>query len=147
MSQAYDEVIETGKAILKGRWKDSYVKQAPDIGIEQLDCPGCGVTIMKLMPAGAERITRVKTQTFIQTFVALCKLANYREVSFKMTDGSRHVTNMCHECAEASQDPMFATAIYARNLAQFQSEGTPVSDALANRGPVERLHVANAITD
>lgn len=147
MSKAFKEAIQAGRAILKGKWQDSNVKMDRQFGITEIKCPGCGVVIARLMPIGPQKISRHKQQTIVQEGMLLGKIANYREVLFEMTDGSKHVTNVCVDCAKDAEDPATAVALYAQNLSQFSAEGHVLSDRMCDRGPVRVLKVADSIKE
>lgn len=147
MTRAYREAVGAGKTILREAWRDSYAKTERGVGITELRCSGCGVVIARLLPVGPGEVHRHKDRTIVQEYVALTKIANYREVMWEMNDGSRHVTNMCVDCAGHSADPMFAVALYASDLAQWSSEGGRLSDEMCNRSPVRVIKIADAIRE
>lgn len=147
MTKAFQEAIDAGKAILKDKWQRKHVTFDRQFGITELRCPSCGVAIAKLLPVGAQKITRIKSQTIIQEGMSLAYLANYREVLMQMNDGSRHVMNCCVECAALASDPATAVAMYAANLSQWSSEGAALSDAMCDRSPTEVLKVDDYIKE
>ncbi len=147
MTKAFQEAIETGRAILGDLWKGKFATYDRQFGLTELMCPLCGVLIAKLLPVGSQNIRRVKGQTIIQEGVALARLASYREVLLDMNDGSRHVVNVCAECAGHMHDPMVSVARYAADLAQWSSEGSTLTDDTCNRSPVAVLKVADYIRE
>lgn len=146
MTVAFKEAVDTGRAILKDAWRDSYTTASRAQGVTEVRCPGCGTVIRKMLPVGPQAITRVKNQTFVSEQMQLVCLANYREVLLEMTNG-RHVLCTCDRCALEVHDPMFATALYAASLAEMSAEGARLSDAMCNRGPVGVLKIADTISE
>jgi hypothetical protein len=92
--------------------------------MSEVACKGCGAQIRGLVAAEqAGEITKRGNKTVIRERVVLACLPNYREVLLQASDGSRHVTCMCDQCASKLSDPVLAEAVYCMDLEQWSKEG------------------------
>jgi hypothetical protein len=123
-------------------------------GLVELLCRVCGTVIGKTLPVGQQRVRRVKGQTFIETEVQFCYLANYREIEIEQTvdfeDPARlgkHVGCVCVDCAPKLQaDPALLAQFCETDLAQWRSEGQTITEQM-DRRPTRVLRVAQQIRD
>ena len=106
-------------------------------------CSVCGTQISGMV---ADRDFEIKREqggrTIIQERLMLAPNASYREVSFAMDDGSRHITNVCSECADKLiNDSELREAVYSSDLAVWEDEGV-VHETCYKRAPVRVLQIA-----
>jgi hypothetical protein len=145
MTQAYKDAIANGKAKAK-KWCDSYAKVERGVGITEIACACCGTPISALKEVGRQRERRAGNRTVVETGVMLTRLAGYVEVAFEMSDGSKHVTNACADCANGMEnDAALREACYAMDLSQWSSEGITLSDRMCERKPVGVIKIAPEI--
>lgn len=145
MSKAFRDAIELGKAAAKDKWRDKFAEY-DGRQVSHVACRLCGSVIARWMPVGKQEISRVKNQTFIDTKIAFTYLPNYREVLMEMSDGNKHVANMCADCAgKLDEDAM--QAAWSMDLSQWASEGATLSDSTCNRYPIRVLKVAAEIKE
>lgn len=145
MTKAYKDAIANGRAKAKV-WHNTFAEFDRKQGLVGLSCSCCGTPIAGVKEVGEQRVTRTGRQTIIQTRAAFIRFAAYREIAFKMSDGSKHVSNCCAGCVDelrASQNAR--EAFYAMDLSQWSSEGITLSDATCARKPVEVVAVAPEI--
>lgn len=148
MTEAFRRAIDAGRVTLGDKWANSYAKFDRQFGLTSISCSLCRVEIARLMPVGNQVIRRVKNQTFIQEGVMMGRLANYREVLMEMDDGSKHVSNLCVDCAtKIATDSSLREALYSADLSQWSSEGNRLSDEICTRKPVSVLQTADFIRE
>lgn len=122
-------------------------------GMTELQCPMCAAVIGKMLPVGHQQVRRVRGQTFVETQLQFCYLANYREVEFDMLDADKveragkHVGAACVECAPKLQaDPALQERYAETQLKQWRAEGTTITERM-DRRPDRVLRVADFIRD
>lgn len=145
MTKAFKDAIANGKTKAKA-WRDTFAQFDRRAGLTGLVCSLCGIPIAGVREVGEQKVTRNENRTIVQTQTAFVRFDSYREVAFKMSDKSNHVSNCCANCVDelvSSQDAR--EAFYAMDLSQWSSEGIKLSDDLCNRKPLEVIKVAPEI--
>jgi len=115
--------LDRAKEARKKLKKPDYLEFHPQLGLMKIYCKWCGGVIQQFRDLpGAESVSISNGQPIKTKRVVLAANSSYTEVEMTFTDGSKHITPICKECAKTGISTEELNNIYAADMEAWDEE-------------------------